>query len=269
MIVTIHTILEILDEMAPFSLAEEWDNAGLQVGSPSGEVHSILVALDPTSQAIGYASELGAQLLLTHHPLIFKPLSRIDIDNYPGDVVREALLKKIAIVAIHTNLDAARGGINDILSDLIGLTEVEVLQKKDLLIEGEAGLGRIGNLHKTLNLREMTERIKDVLGVKRLKVMGAEKRKIKKIAVVGGAGGEMASLASQRGADLLVTGDVKHHEALAAKTFGLALIDGGHFQTEKVALNIFADHFRERLITLGHHVSIEKFKDEIEPMKYG
>ena len=115
-------IVGLLDEMAPFSLAEEWDNVGLQVGSPEGKVTKILMALDPTLKAVGQASLLGAQMLLTHHPLIFTPLSRIDLDGYPGDVIREALIKDISIVAIHSNLDAAKGGINDILADLIPAT---------------------------------------------------------------------------------------------------------------------------------------------------
>ena len=261
--------MAILDGLAPFSLAEEWDNAGIQVGSPFQRINKILIALDPTLEAVKYASTIEAQLLLTHHPLIFEPLSLVDPESYPGSVINEALMKKISIVSIHTNLDAAKGGINDILADLIGLHGVEVLQKKDGFMNDETGIGRIGNLSETKRLSEISATVKESFRASEIMIMGLEERMIRRVAVVGGAGGGMATVASKRGADLLITGDIRHHEALLAETLGLALIDGGHFQTEKAALNVFAEYLEGRIIDQGMKLVIENFTDEKKPLKIG
>ena len=109
-------IIEVLEALAPSSMAEDWDNPGLQVGDLSREIHTIFVALDPTFNAVQEASRHDAQLLLTHHPLIFKPISQIEKNGYPGDVIYEAVTKDVSIVSAHTNLDMAKGGINDLLA---------------------------------------------------------------------------------------------------------------------------------------------------------
>lgn len=261
----IKEILTLLDEMAPFSAAEEWDNSGLQVGSLSQEVEKVLVALDPTIKAIRETSARKAQLLLTHHPLIFNPLSRIALESYPGDVVFEAIINGISIVAAHTNLDVARGGINDMLADLLGLRDVEILRERG---DQDSGIGRIGYLPEPVDLSKMTEMVKDVLGVTGIMVMGDRDREITRVAVVGGSGGKMVPIASEMGADLLITGDVRHNDALVADSFGLALIDGGHFNTEKVALNSFAGHFRDRLMERKWDIIVDLYEDEKDPMSY-
>jgi len=268
MVPKLQDILNLLDEMAPFSMAEEWDNSGLQVGSLSLEVKRILVALDPTLKAVRNASERKAQLLLTHHPLIFNALSCINSDIYPGDVITEALKRDVSIVAAHTNLDAAKGGINHILANILGLQDVDVLSEINDSGDHEVGIGRIGSLPRPMRLSDVIEIIKDVFDLKKLMVMGHKDKKIGKIAVVGGAGGGMAPLASRKGADLLVTGDIKHHEALLAETMGLALIDGGHFYTEKKALSLFADLLRDRLEERGWNIILETYEDEQESMRY-
>ncbi|MFC1866638.1 Nif3-like dinuclear metal center hexameric protein [Thermodesulfobacteriota bacterium] len=261
-------ILEVLDEMAPFSLAEDWDNSGLQVGYFSQEVRGICMALDPTIKAVRYASKGKAQLLLTHHPLIFKPLSNINPESYPGDVINEALKKKVSIVAAHTNLDATKGGISDMLADLFGLQDVEALYNKDASGGTGVGMGRIGNLPEPLTLSEMVKAVKNSLGTEGLMVRGLGDMEIGRVAVVGGSGGGMVSLASKKGADLLVTGDIRHHEALEAEALGLALIDGGHFQTERAAFNLFADHFGNKLKERGWDIIPELYEDEKEPMRH-
>ncbi|MDB9822395.1 Nif3-like dinuclear metal center hexameric protein [Deltaproteobacteria bacterium] len=268
MIPKLQDILNLLDEMAPFSMAEEWDNSGLQVGRLSRKVKRVLVALDPTIKAVKYASDRKAQLLLTHHPLIFKPLSCINPEIYPGDVVNEALKKDISIIAVHTNLDAVKGGINDILARLFGLKDVKALQKNEGSDDDREGMGRIGDLSRPMKLSGVTEIVKEALGAERLMVMGPGEMRIRRVAVVGGSGGGMALQASRKGADLLVTGDIKHHEALAAESLGLALIDGGHFYTERAALNFFADFLREKLKERGWDVVAETYEDEKEPMRY-
>ncbi len=117
MIPNLREVLKVLEGLAPPELAEAWDNPGLQVGDPDRRISAILVSLDPTLAAIREASARGAQLLITHHPLIFRPISSLDMGSFPGDVIGEAVRGGIAVVSLHTNLDAAEGGINDILAE--------------------------------------------------------------------------------------------------------------------------------------------------------
>lgn len=265
MIPKLKDILDILEKIAPARLAEPWDNPGLQVGSYSHEISKILVALDPTLRALKSAQERNAQLLLTHHPLIFDRLSRLDILTYPGNVIIEAVKNSISLVAAHTNLDVSRGGINDILADILGLQHVEIL--KHVSETDGAGLGRIGDLPEPAELSVVVKRIKEILDVDRIKVVGRQGIRINRVAVVGGSGGNMVSLAAQKGADLLLTGDVSHHHALKAESLDIALIDGGHFHTEKVAFGIFAGHLKDMFTSNGWKVAVEIFEDETDPVR--
>jgi len=268
MVPTLKDILDTLDRMAPFAAAEDWDNCGLQVGTLSQEIGKICVALDPSPMSLREAAGRGAQMLLTHHPLIFGPLRCIDRNAYPGSVISEALETGISVVSAHTNLDVARGGINDMLADLFGLQGVEVLEKRVVPLSGDLGLGRVGDLAKPVTLSDMAERAKQVLGVERVRVLGHGSSSLHRVAVVGGSGGSMVSAASHRGADILITGDIGHHDARMAETVGLSLIDGGHFFTEKAALHLFSDSLLEKLREEGWNVALEKYEDEKPPMWY-
>jgi dinuclear metal center YbgI/SA1388 family protein len=269
MVPKLKDILDILEDMAPASLAEDWDNPGLQVGDFSGEIKKILFSLNPTLAAVKAASQKKAQLLLTHHPLIFRPISHLSQASYPGKVIFEAYRQRISVVSAHTNLDVAPGGINDMLAHLFHLQDVNVLEKgPGSHADDGVGLGRIGLLPGPVSLAAMIKTVKAVLGIKTVKVMGRKQDLVKTVAVVGGSGGNMVSVAAARGADLLITGDVGHHEALAADDLGLSVIDGGHFHTEKAALWLFAEHFRNRTEELGWHVRIDRFEDEKDPMVY-
>ena len=267
MIPKVRDVLGLLEKVAPTQLAESWDNPGLQVGSYSQKIRKIFLALDPTLRALKAASKQNAQVLLTHHPLIFKGLSHIDISVYPGNVMIEALKREISVIAAHTNLDIAHGGINDILADLLDLQHIEVLD--ELVDKGETGLGRIGDLHKATKLSVVAKDIKKILGAKRLKIVGHGDVLIHRLAVVGGSGGNMVSLAYKKGADLLLTGDMGHHHALEAKALGIALIDGGHFCTEKTAFRIFAERLKDMLSDQGWKVTVEVDEDEIDPIGNG
>lgn len=267
MIPSIKDILDRLEEIAPTVLAEPWDNPGLQVGSHSQEIKKIFLSLDPTLKSLKSAKRRNAQLLLSHHPLIFKPLSRLDMNKYPGDVITEAVKSSVSVIAAHTNLDKARGGINDILADLLELQHVEVLEKKDEA--AYAGLGRIGDLPAAVRISVLVEKVKRVFGAERLNVVGREDKEVERLAVVGGSGGSLVSLAHKKGADLLLTGELGHHHALEAESLGIALIDAGHFHTEKTALGVFAERFRAMATDWGWNVAIEIDEDETDPMEPG
>jgi dinuclear metal center YbgI/SA1388 family protein len=258
-------ILSVLEELTPSSVAEDWDNPGLQVGNPRQPVQRILVSLDPTMGALRAAKRREANLLLTHHPLLFRPISRVDESHYPGSVIAEACRMGVSIVAAHTNLDVIRGGINDSLAHMLQLQNVEPLQAAE---HEHAGLGRIGDLPIPLGFRALIERVKSLLGSTFVRVSGKNDAIIGRVAVVGGAGGELIAAAHQRGADALITGDVRHHEALLAESIGLALLDAGHYETEKPALDLFADNLRRRLQQAGYTALVETHKEERAPLRY-
>jgi dinuclear metal center YbgI/SA1388 family protein len=268
MIKQLKDIIRVLDGIAPFPMAEEWDNPGFQVGFLTDEIKKALISLDPTIKALKNAIEINAQLLITHHPLIFDHLTSINPETYPGDVISEALKSRVSIVAVHTNLDMAKDGINDILARMIGLQNTEALLQKDDSKDKFNGLGRIGYLPEAMSLASAARIIMDAIGSTGLMVMGSSGREVKKVAILGGSGGSELSSASEKGADLYITGDIRHHEALLAQTLGLALIDAGHFNMERAAMHVFGDHLRDKFKDLGWDLVIEIFEDEKAPMRY-
>ena len=268
MVPKLNDIMKLLDTLAPFANMAEWDNSGLQVGDLTQEVHTVLLALDPTADALAGAVRNNAQLLLTHHPLIFQPLSRIDYQVYPGNVITQAIQNNISIISAHTNLDVARGGINDILAELLDLKHTDILDQAESLGIGGVGLGRIGTLEKPIRLSSMAAKIKGILGSSSIKVMGDRDLEIIRVAIVGGSGGSMIDKAYEKGADVFITGDIGHHDALKAAILKLALIDAGHFFTERAAIRFFADHFRETLSTRHWNVKVEVYENEEALMRF-
>lgn len=260
-------VINILDELAPFELAENWDNSGLQVGSYNQTVKKILVALDPTFEAMSRASSINAQLLITHHPLLFRAVSCVDLNSYPGDIIREAVKKDIAIIASHTNLDSARMGISYHLAKKIGLTDTEILEPKILKGEEGYGLGVIGNFSESMDLLSAAGKIKDTLGLKTVKVIGSDKSVVKRVAVVGGSGRDFINIAVQKKADLLITGDIGHHDALMAKTLDINVIDAGHFSTERAALTGFIKNLEKIFRLYKMDIIVELYEDETDPVR--
>jgi dinuclear metal center YbgI/SA1388 family protein len=247
-------LVELLEELAPSRRAQEWDNPGLQVGHPSTEADRILLALDPTLQAVRETVRRKAQVLLSHHPLLYRPLSCLNQEIYPGDVLTEALASGVSLIAAHTNLDSAEGGLNDILAGLLQLTEVKGLQETREPEAGRAGLGRIGFLPQPMALSAIARSVKGVLAAERVRVVWTQDTVVRRAAVVAGSGGSMIRIAAQMGAEVLVTGDVTYHQALEAIQVGMALIDAGHFQTEKAALGPFAARLRSEMANRGWDV---------------
>lgn len=258
-------VLDLLEGLAPARLAESWDNPGLQVGSYSQKITRIFMALDPAPKALHSALDRHAELLLTHHPLIFTPLSQIDIHTYPGNVVMEAIRSNISVVAVHTNLDVAPGGLNDILAEFLGLQDITVL--KEMAGTDGAGLGRIGTLKEKKSFCSVAEDVKRIFGPDYRILTGQEDIQIQRVAVVGGAGGSLVDVAAEKNADLLITGDVTHHHALEAEMAGIALIDAGHFNTEQTAFMKFAERLRGLTGDLGWEIEITTDEDEVGPLQ--
>ncbi|SPD72806.1 putative GTP cyclohydrolase 1 type 2 [uncultured Desulfobacterium sp.] len=258
-------VLDLIESIAPKRLAETWDNPGIQVGSTDQGIKKILVALDPTVEALSYAINAHADLLFTHHPLIFTPLSQVVADGYPGNVITRAIKNGISIIAAHTNLDIAPEGINKVLSDMISLRQVEVLEENPLM-EG-SGLGRLGYLPEPVGLQKIVEQIMQTFGCKRPHLVHSNSDVlIHRIAVVGGSGGGLIPLAAKKKADLMITGDIGHHHALTAKTLGIALVDAGHFNLERAAFFGFAKLFGQMAARLKWDIEVTTYPDEENPM---
>ena len=264
MIPTLGDFLRLIEHIAPMRLAEPWDNPGLQIGDPEQKIEKVFSSLDPTLNALMAASEANAQVLFTHHPLIFKSISHLETNAYPGHVLAQAVRRNISVVTAHTNLDIAKGGINDILADLLGLENVEILHPHDK--EDGVGLGRVGDLPETTNLFSLAMDVKKMLGADHIRLVGEKETPVQRVAVVGGSGGSLTSSAARSGADVFITGDVGHHTALEAESLGIALLDGGHFHTEKTAFNIFCENLKFFFRKEGWEVGVETDGSQADPI---
>jgi len=342
-------IVGIINKLAPPVLAEDWDNVGLQVGDPSSEIERIMVALDPSPDAVDAAINSSCQLLLTHHPLIFKPLKRISTNDETGRLIHRAIANRLAIASLHTNYDTVGNGVNDLLAEALGVTccrplkvshreellklivfvplshhdavmnallpfsplsgkyadcsfttsgqgtfkplagaspyigsvgkreRVEesrfelLIRKADLqsalkslhkahpyeepafdmvplLNEGlQSGIGRIGLLESIPLLKDFAENVKKRLMTPSLRVVGDMEQRISKVALCGGSGASLLREAAREGADLFLTGDIKYHDAREAQALGIALIDAGHFATERLMIEGLSAQLEQEL----------------------
>ncbi len=365
--VRVQDLLGLIHTLYPPELAAEWDNVGLQVGDPTARVERILVALDPGAAAVEAARAAGAELLITHHPLLFKPLRRLTPEDPTGRVVWQAVRGGVAIISAHTNLDTAADGLNCWLAERLGLTAVEPLQPvagqllklvvyvpaghaeavAEALFAGGAGqignydqcsfrsaglgtfrpgpgtqpfigtagrreeveelrletvvprrrlsrvlerltkahpyeeiaydllplanqlpgvgLGRIGRLSAPESLVDFAGRVRNALGCGPVRVVGALEGPVAKVALCGGSGASLIGEARRRGADVLLTGDVKYHEARQAEDLGLALIDAGHFATERLAAGELAARLGQVAAGRGWPLEITVFDGEQDP----
>ncbi|MDL2327915.1 Nif3-like dinuclear metal center hexameric protein [Ruminococcaceae bacterium OttesenSCG-928-A11] len=212
-----------IEEIAPLELKEDWDNVGALVNC-GGEISHVLVALDITDEVVNEAEAEGCQLIVAHHPVIFAPIKQIA----HGDTVYRMIKKGISAVCAHTNLDAATGGVNDILAALFGLGEVQVF----------AGLGRVGNLPAPVPAKKLAE----ASAVRfRAPVRLADSGKpVTRLAVLGGSGGGLLAEALAAGADGIVTGEADHHDAIDAVHAGVSMIVAGHFASEWPVVPVLA-----------------------------
>lgn len=233
---TVREIEQALFAAAPYYMKEEWDNIGHLCGHADSEVRRVLVALDPFRDVIREAIELGAQLVVSHHPVIFGAAKSVTDSTETGRTLLEAIENGIAIVCMHTNLDSAPNGVNDRLAEALGLTAVEVL---DLAGRDESGrgygIGRAGVVQEQ-TLADFLLTVKTALGCDGLRYADAGKP-VRKIAVGGGACSDMVPLAIKLGCDTFVTSDVKYNGFIDAKDAGVNLIDAGHYQTEQVVVD--------------------------------
>ncbi len=218
-------ILDFLTNIAPIQLARDFDNVGLLVGNPEQHVNGIMVTLDCFDEVIDRAEDLGANLIITHHPIIYTPLKTVTVDN----IVYKLISKGISVISMHTNLDQADGGVNDALCSAIGLYDVEKITTADGFII------RKGWLDNAEDPYSFARHIKETLGGTVKFVAG--NRDISSIVVCSGSGSDYLNEAIALNADAFVTADVKHHAFISAGNLGISLYDAGHFNTEDVIVS--------------------------------
>lgn len=219
---TVQHLYEYLDSLAPFSAQMPWDNSGFLVGDPQKEVRVCVLAMDVTADVIRYAQSVGAQLIITHHPVIFAPIKRVTADTLVYRLIRA----DISVISAHTNLDLAEGGVNDMLAETLGLRNIRPFENEDQI-------GRIGDLPEVMTPAEFAAYTKEKLGVT-ADVAYVGENAVRTVALVGGAGSDYIAAAVKAGADGYVTGEVKHHEWMAAQDMPITVVSAGHHATEDV-----------------------------------
>jgi len=232
--------IDLVQQTYPVADAMDWDRPGLQVGDPAWSVERVLIALDVTRAVLDEAVQGPATLVLAHHPLLLHPLSALTPDTAAGALALHAARNGTAVAAAHTNLDAADdgAGTSDPVVEVLGLGGVTPLCRP-AVPDGRA-MGRVGDLPVALDLTTLARRIRDELPSASVRFCGPADRLVRRVAVLGGAGMSAVPDALAAGADVLVTGDVRHHAALDSLELGLAVIDAGHHATEVAAMPVFA-----------------------------
>ncbi len=255
--ITVRQIYQMLDQKAPFAIQMSWDNSGLLVGDPSAEVTRVLVSLDITGQAVAEAAEYGAQLIVSHHPLIFAPIKRVTCatDDLTGRILWPMISHGMAAICCHTNLDAVEGGVNSALAAALGLEQTGQLAQDGVDGEGRPyGIGRVGVLPEPEALPAFLARVRARLAPNGIRYVDGG-RPVHRVAVGGGSCGGMLTDALRAGCDTFVTADLKYNQFLDAGDLGINLIDAGHFPTENVVVPILARWLREAFPTLEVRVS--------------
>ena len=240
---TVGDVAKVLDELARPSLAMSWDNVGFLVGHADKPVKVILTALDFSEAVLEQAIQLKADLIVTHHPVIFKSIHSLTSTDWKNALLLKAVEHGIAIYSAHTNLDIALGGVNDVLAEYLDLKNVEGLSGEEGALDG---LGRIGILDKAMDLNRFAAKVKKDLGLDYV-VTASAGRKVKRVAICGGSGMDFLDLVAAAGADTYVTGDVKYHQAQDAVGRGINIVDAGHQGSELPVINNWADRLALRL----------------------
>ena len=248
----IEQIYTFLCDLAPLDLQMDFDNAGLLIGRRSANVNKAILALDITDAVIDEAIEESAQLILSHHPIIFHKLRSVSDEAHDDRVLRMAE-NGIAAICMHTNLDIAHGGVNDVLIRLLGADAEASLDS--------SGCGRIGSLSCPMTMDRFLQHCKSVLNVAGLRFYDAG-REVSRLAVMGGAGGDALYDAAEKGCDTYVTADIKYHQFLDAAQLGINLIDADHFCTEAPVIPVLAEKLTDAFpdvefkVSARHHAVI-------------
>ncbi len=248
---------EIIEKLCPSETAESWDNCGFQINGTGSEISTVLVALEVTEAVIDEAERKGAQLILTHHPMLFHGIKRIDSEEIVGKYIFRLVQRDISVYSCHTSFDKLQGGNNDYLGLLFGFENVRPFVQDN-------GFCRKGDISGGITLGELSERVSDVLETDRrlLRCVGSPDRVLYTAGWCSGAGSEYISDAAREGCDVYITGDLKYHQAQEAKEMGMCLIDAGHYGSEKNFVQNMAGLLRKNC---GDRLSILESDSDLNP----
>jgi len=280
---TVADIVKIMNRFAPPWLAEEWDNVGLQIGDLRWPVRSIWTALDPTLEVVIAACKEDVDLLITHHPLFFRPIKSIDFHSSHGSIIKTASQHQLAIFSAHSNLDMVCDGVNDVLARRLGLKCIEILQPhkweqrftadNDTAHDNspvvgskiEHGFGRIGSLAKIQSLMSLALIIKEKLNLSFVKVAGNPELNVSQVAICSGSGSSLMKTFLASDAQVYISGDIHYHDARDAEGADRAIIDIGHFASEHLMVETLAQQLAKALPEAGIKAAIKACRIEKDP----
>ncbi len=239
-------IASAIEESAPLDIQENWDNSGFSVGSPFREVKSAILSLDCTPEVVEEAIEGGADMIITHHPLIFKGIKQLTGRTRLEKMIERLIKNDIVVYSAHTNLDKVIYGVSGALADKIGLTDRQILAPEG---NGDTGLGVSGILRNRMSAREFIPYLKEILSLKSLRCSEMQEMIVERVAVCGGSGASLAGRAKEMGAQIYITGDVSYHYFQCEKDF--MIMDIGHFESENGVLDVIASILRKKIPTFA------------------
>lgn len=246
-------IIDKLEEIAPTSFAEDWDNVGLLVGSKKKEVKKIMVALDATDAVIAEAIKEQADMLITHHPMIFSSMKRVNDEDFIGRRIISLIKYDISYYAMHTNCDVCI--MNDVAADKIELQSTAILEEIKEENGISMGIGKVGMLSNPITVQQLAKKVKEAFQISDVRVTGDLQKQVRCVAISTGAGKSMMKHALKKGAEVFITGDMDHHAVTDALDQGMQIIDAGHYGTEHFMVDYISAYLQE------------KFEEEIEVLK--
>lgn len=259
--IKVNNIIEEMESIAPTYLKEDFDNVGLMVGDRDKEVKKVLLALDCTLKVIEEAKNENIDLIITHHPLIFRKPSSITTDTLQGKKIIELIKNNISLYSSHTNLDSVENGLNHKIVSILGFNDSTILEKNKR--DDNAGLGRLVSLDEEISLEELVSKIKGTLNISNLRVVKGN-NKVSKIAVINGSGQDFISKAVALGADCIITGDTTYHFASDYKEMGISILDVGHFASEQIIFFNVMERLKEKF----KDIEIVTSKVEEDPFSF-
>jgi dinuclear metal center YbgI/SA1388 family protein len=262
-------LIKKLEQLAPPVCACDWDNVGLLAGRSNKEVKKVFIALDATDEVVENAVLWGADLLITHHPLIFKPLYKINDKDFISRRIIKLICNDISYYAMHTNFDAAPGCMADVAAEKLGLTDLKVLEKEGVMLkesdegpkETVYGIGKSGYLKKEMTVREIAALVKERFQLPFVTVYGedAPGERVRFVGISPGSGGSVIKPALEAGVKVFITGDIGHHNGIDAAANHMAVIDAGHYGLEYLFLDFMEEYLKKEA---GENLEICKAKVE-------
>ena len=250
-------IISVIEEFAPLGIQEKWDNSGLCIGSPEAEVSSVLVGLDCTEELVDEAVACGADMIVTHHPLIFSGLKKISPDDIVGAAVIKAVKAGISIYAAHTNADKVIAGVSGAMAAKLGLENVVILDE-----DGEGtGLGVVGDLPEPLTAEEAVELVKSRFKLKAMRASRPVEGMISRVAMCGGSGGSLIGAAKASGAQLYLSGDISYHNFFTPENF--MIMDIGHYESEIEIVDILFSLIKKKFPTFAVRITQNIYSNPI------